>query len=619
MHLPRLPPLAGWVGGPYSDSETVTARLRAAIQSSLPGTTNPTAPVLATPAWTCAAPCVALQDGRVAAIRGKPVWRTTDLTITKAADDARAVLRAFRKHGPLFLEVLHGSFAVVVLDTTTRAVLLAVDRMGVERLTYCVRGAELMFATSAEVVARACGAEPRIRAQSLLSYLFFHMIPSPDTVFEGVHKIPPATAVSFRDGMLTARHYWQPDFIEPPRRGERFEVLKESLHRALTTAVTATQPDQRTGAFLSGGLDSSTVTGYLGKVTARSPRSFSIGFGFHQYDELRFARIANARFRCDPREYEVRPEDIVDQFALIAAEYDEPFGNASTLPTLCCARLARDSGVDHLLAGDGGDEIFAGNSRYADQVIFERYQRVPRVFRRGVLEPLLAATPAPLRIWPIRKARGYVAQANTPLPDRLESWNFLYRLGFDAVLHPEFAAAVDVSEPAAHMRSVYAASPSRSLLNRMLQYDWRLTLADNDLRKVGSMCDLAGVRVSYPMLHPDVIDVSLQVPPDLKMRGTHLRTFYKGAMADFLPQEIITKTKHGFGLPFGLWLQRSSRLAELIDANLASLRARRIVRPEFVDRLIQLHGKDDASYYGVMIWTLAMLEQWFREHRIAPA
>jgi asparagine synthase (glutamine-hydrolysing) len=444
------------------------------------------------------------------------------------------------------------------------------------------------------------------------------MIPSPDTVFEGVRKIPPATAMLLRGEVLSEYHYWQPDFLEPPQQVESFAALKESLHDALAAGISAARPDERTGAFLSGGLDSSTVTGYLGKVTSRPPKTFSIGFGIDDYDELRYARIANAHFRCDPHEYEVRPEDIVDQFAAIAAEYDEPFGNASALPTLCCARLARNNGVDQLLAGDGGDELFAGNKRYAEQLIFERYQRVPRALRCGVVEPVLRATPAALRVWLARKALNYIAQANVPLPDRLESWNFLYRLGLDTVLHPDFAAAVDPSGPATSMRRVYAASPSRSLVNRMLHYDWRFTLADNDLRKVGSMCELAGIRVSYPMLHPDVIDVALRVSPRQKMRGTQLRTFYKRAMADFLPAEIIAKTKHGFGLPFGIWLQRSSRLAELINDNLASLRARRIIRPEYLDRLIQLHGQDDASYYGVMIWTLAMLEQWFREHRIAP-
>jgi asparagine synthase (glutamine-hydrolysing) len=152
----------------------------------------------------------------------------------------------------------------------------------------------------------------------------------------------------------------------------------------------------------------------------------------------------------------------------------------------------------------------------------------------------------------------------------------------------------------------------------MLYYDWQLTLADNDLRKVETMSALAGVRVTYPMLHPDVVELSTRIPPQLKMPGTRLRHFYKRAMAGYLPDEIIDKKKHGFGLPFGLWLQESPALREQIHDNLSSLRSRRIVRPQFIDRLLNLHGQDDARYHGVFIWVLAMLEQWLVEHDIAP-
>ena len=583
------------------------------------GGLEPTAPASAEVPWSCAGASIAQRQGVVATIRGQPLWRSDDARITGAGDDALAVLEAYEVHGDSFLSLLHGSFALAVLDTRKGRALLAVDRMGVERLCYALQGPRLVFGTSAEAVARASGA-PRVRLQSLLSYLFFHMVPSVHTIFEGVRKLPPATALTFRIGaQLTESIYWHPQFVETAPRVTDLSELRHELHRALFAAVGAARPDERSGAFLSGGLDSSTVAAYLGKVTGRRARTFSIGFGLDQYDELRYARIANAHFNCDAREYQAGPTDIVAHFAAIAGAYDEPFGNASALPTLCCARLAHDNGVDHLLAGDGGDELFAGNKRYAEQQIFERYQYIPRWFRRALLEPLLSGLPPMLRVGLLRKARNYVAQANTPLPDRLETWNFLHRLGFDAVLHPDFAAAIDASEPVLHMRAVYGSSGARSRVNRMLAYDWRLTLADNDLRKVGAMCELGGVRVSYPMLHPDVIDLSLKVPPQLKMRGMELRTFYKQAMADFLPSEILTKTKHGFGLPFGLWLQRSPPLAALINDNLAGLRSRRIVRPEFIDRLMQLHGEDDASYYGVMIWTLAMLEQWFRVHRLAPS
>jgi asparagine synthase (glutamine-hydrolysing) len=568
------------------------------------------------PGWRLVGPSIAEEGHLTAIIRGAPIWLTSEPAIRDERDAGRAVLAAYRQLGQKFLDVLHGSFAVVVFDRRQQLALLAVDRMGIERLTYARRDNGLFFGTSAEAVARSPGGSTQLNRNALLSYLFFHMIPAPDTVFAGVRKVPRATVIVCSEQGVSESLYWQPKFAEPG--GESFEPLKDALHSALRQGVVAAAPNAATGAFLSGGLDSSSVAGYLAKAGVTPAKTFSMGFGIDQYDELRFARLANQRFGCQPHEYQVQPDDITDLFPAIARAYDEPFGNSSALPTYCCARFARQNGMDHLLAGDGGDEIFAGNKRYSEQLIFEHYQRVPRLLRSGLLEPLLGAVPAALAVGPIRKGQSYIRQANIPLPDRLENWNFLPRLGFETILHPDFARSVDREGPFRHMRAVYAAAPAQSHVNRMMYYDWSFTLADNDLRKVGTMCELAGIRVSYPMLHPDVVDVSVRVPPDLKMAGRELRTFYKRAMADFLPAEIINKTKHGFGLPFGLWLQQSPRLAELINGNLQGLRARGIVNPDFIDRLRTLHGQEDASYYGVLIWTFAMLEQWFQEHGLAP-
>ena len=175
--------------------------------------------------------------------------------------------------------------------------------------------------------------------------------------------------------MSELERHWTPVFN--CRGGESFPTLKTDLHSSLRTAVASCNPDRATGAFLSGGLDSSTVAGVLSDVRGAPARTFTIGFGYPDYDELPFARIANARFGCEGHEYVIRGEDIAGTFHQIARAYDEPFGNSSALPAYHCALMARDAGIDHLLAGDGGDELFAGNSRYAEQQVFEWYHRVP--------------------------------------------------------------------------------------------------------------------------------------------------------------------------------------------------------------------------------------------------
>ena len=527
----------------------------------------------------------------------------------EAADE---ILDAYCSSVNGFLSALSGRFSLAVIDDARNRVVVAVDPMGIERMAYAYAGDTFVFGSSAATVARFPGHDLRLDHQSLFDYLVLHMVPAPGTIFEGVRKLRPGYCAVLERGEVRERRYWDARFTSERTADE--QALQRELRDSLRTAVRDSAPSASTGAFLSGGLDSSSVSGVLNEVGPSPAQTFSIGFGFPEYDELSYARIANARFGCQGHEYVVTGEDIADGFPRIARAYDEPFGNSSALPVYYCARFAREHGVDHLLAGDGGDELFAGNSRYAEQEVYERYQRTPALLRAAMLEPAVRCWPPKLSPWLVRKARGYIEKANIPLPARLETWNFLLRTGTAEVLHPDFRSVADERGTFRKMQELWDSAPASNSLQRQLYYDWQYTLADNDLRKVETMSELAGVRVSYPMLHPDVVDMSMRVPANVLMPGTKLRDFYKRAMAGFLPDEIIHKKKHGFGLPFGLWLQQTPRLRDQIDGNLADLRARRIIRPDFIDRLLHLHGQEDARYYGVFIWVLAMLEQWLREH-----
>jgi len=543
---------------------------------------------------------VALQGGPVY-LDGKPV-----------ATPAPAIAAAYQSRGVAFLSRLTGRFALAVADRAAGRVLLALDRMGMERLTYARLDNGLVFSSSAEAVSRYPGVAAPLRLQSIFDYLLLHMIPAPHTVYRGVSKLRPGTVAVLENGTLRVERYWQPRFAT--NGAANFEDLRQELHESLKAAVADCEPGETSGAFLSGGLDSSTVVGVLSRVALRPPRTFSIGFGVQEFNEIEYARIASRRFNAVAHEYDVTADDVVDAFERIAAAYDEPFGNSSAIPTYYCARIAAQHGITHMLAGDGGDELFAGNERYARQKIFEAYWRLPQGLRKGLIQPMVSVIDPESRIMPARKLRSYVDQASIPMPERLESWNYMYRIDLGGMLEPAFRAAIDTRAPLATMAEVYAQAPSNQLVHRMLFYDWHYTLSDNDLRKVGTMCELAGVRVSYPMLDPRVIDLSLRVPLNLMARGLQLRTFYKRAMQGFLPDEILNKKKHGFGLPFGVWLKTHPRLRDLIYALLNGLKGRGIVRPEFLDDLVKQHQDGHPGYYGYAIWDLAMLEAWLEAH-----
>jgi asparagine synthase (glutamine-hydrolysing) len=558
-------------------------------------------------------PGVAVDGDVTVAIEGSPIldWSAPELRPPAAA---RAIIDTYRKHGARFLEHVHGGFALALIDGASRTTFIAVDRMGIERMAYAASSRGIVFSSSARAVAESELVSGRLQPQALFDYLMLHIVPSPASVYDGVAKLRAGTFARFEAGRVTIERYWQPQFVEAQPVPE--DELAAEIKQGVRAGVAACSPGAHSGAFLSGGLDSSSVAGMLCAVLERAAPTFSIGFGVDAFNEIEYARLANRRFGATAHEYEVTPEDVVSAFPRIAAAYDEPFGNSSAVPTYFCARLARDHGVPHLLAGDGGDEIFGGNERYARQKVFEIYHSIPRLLRTGLIEPLTRPIPPESRLTPLRKLRSYVDQARIPMPERLETWNFMYRADLGEMLEPEFRASIDPRSAFRGMAEVYSSSACKSLTNKMLFYDWQYTLADNDLRKVGAMCALAGVRVSYPMLHPRLIDVSLRIPPALKVQGLNLRALYKRAMADFLPKEIITKTKHGFGLPFGQWLKTHAKLGELIYSYLTDLKQRRIVRGAFLDKLIDDHRTGHPSYFGYAIWDFAMLEAWFQARSV---
>ena len=510
-----------------------------------------------------------------------------------------------------------GDFAVGLDDGKGR-VFLAVDRFAIRALCYRLIDGHLHFAERADTLA-ALPPAADIDPQAIFDYLYFHVVPSPRTIFTGVQRLPAGHCAWFEAGQLTVTPYWAPRFSEP--RSAQFEPLAAEFRLLVQNAVAAQLDGGKAACFLSGGTDSSTVAGMIGAATGSPAATYSIGFEAEGYDEMAFARIAAKRFGCEHHEYYVTPDDLVRSIPAVAAHFDQPFGNSSVLPAFYCAQMARADGVTRLLAGDGGDELFGGNSRYAKQRIFGWYDHVPAWLRKGLLEPALERTP--LGSLPLAsKGKSYVEQAKVPLPDRMQMYNMLLRLGPEQVFCADFLAQVNQDEPLQQQRAVWDQGQQQgqtgaSALNRMLAYDWRFTLAEADLPKVCGSAALAGVGVGFPFLDPRLVDFSLRLPTDYKLKGLKLRWFFKEALRGFLPDEILSKKKQGFGLPFGVWANRHAGLKRLASDSLHSFAARGIVRPEFITTLLEAHLPTHPGYYGEMVWILMMLEQWLQSFGMA--
>ena len=545
-----------------------------------------------------------------ALIAGEHHFVDRDLAAIAIRDGAKAAwLAAFERYGDAAPNQVQGSFAVAVCDSRQR-IFLAVDRFSIKTMCYRVDSNAIAAHERADALADN---DTPIDPQAIFDYLYYHVIPAPRTLFKGVKRLPAAHCALFDQGRLSIAPWWKPVFRET--QSESLEVLQDEFRTLLRRAI-ASQLDRapNIGCFLSGGTDSSTIAGILGEVTGRPANTFSIGFDAEGYDEMEYARITARHFKTNHHEYYVTPDDLVAAVPLVAAAYDQPFGNSSVVPAYYCARMARDAHIDRILGGDGGDELFGGNSRYAKQTLFGYYERLPKYIRASLLEPILAGSTVFGRLPIIRKAASYVEQARVPMPDRLQMYNLLDRLGLSEVLTPEFLADVDVTAPQRLQREIYASSSATSLINRMLQYDWRYTLADNDLPKVEGATALAGIPVGFPFLDDALVDFSLRLAPRLKLKGLQLRWFFKEALRGFLPDQVLSKKKHGFGLPFGVWVNKHADLKALALDSVHTLGQRGIVRPDFLDRLMKTHLSQHPGYFGEMVWILMMLEQWFRTH-----
>ncbi|WIT11337.1 asparagine synthase C-terminal domain-containing protein [Paucibacter sediminis] len=546
---------------------------------------------------------------RPALFLGQPRFDTADMRrLAAERGPASAWMHLLQQAPQQALARVGGDFALAT-DLPSGESVMAVDRFAIHTLCYRVVNGQLRWAMDAKQLADA---DTPLDPQAIFDYLYFHCIPSPRTIYRGIYRVPPGHLAIFRQGQLTLQPYWRAAFEE--RAPTSLAVHKAQFMELLSEAVRQQLDGSQAACFLSGGTDSSSVAGMLARHAGKDTLAYSIGFDAEGYDEMAYAKLAAQHFGVQHRAYYVTPADLVEGIPEMARHLDQPFGNSSVLPAYYCAKLAKAEGVSKLLAGDGGDELYGGNARYATQRLFGFYGRVPGAMRRWLIEPMVGnAVLAQVPL--IRKGGSYVRQAKQPMPDRLQNYNLIMRVGPEQVLTPGLLQQLDTSLPLAHQRQAWeSAQAPCSELNRELAFDWRYTLGESDLPKVRAATALAGLNVGFPMLDQALLDFSLHLPSDYKLRGNKLRWFFKEALKDFLPHEIISKRKQGFGLPFGVWTTRDPALQKLARRSLEALVQRGLVRGDYVHTLLDEQLPAYPGYYGEMVWILMMLEQWLEHH-----
>ena len=542
--------------------------------------------------------------------------KSVELNRNECSDPGQLLWILYKKYGLDFLDKLRGAFGFALWDGQNSQLLVATDPYGIRPVVYSHKSWRLIAASRIKHILLATDISREIDPEAIYHYLFFQAICSPVSIYKDIRKLEPGKALFFEnDSLKEFTHYdihYKPDRLSDESHWIRTIPLE--IEKAVNVYVPLSTPE-KTGCFLSGGTDSSSVVGYYRKLTGRPAKTFSIGFNEAKYNELDYAHIAARRFGTEQNDYYVTPLDVLDLIDALPRIYDEPFGNASVVPAYYCARMARESGVGVLLGGDGGDEIFGGNERYVTNLVFERYFLLPQALRTLLFEPLLAKLPA---LGPLYKASRYVRRANIPNPDRFFSYNLLAETDPAEIFQPEYLAQLDTNCFINLARSHYDQAAPAHDTDRLLYIDMKFTITDNDLRKVTQMVEAAGVRVRYPLLDRDLVDFTATIPPTLKVKWGKNRYIFKQAMEGFLPHEIIKKVKHGMGLPIAPWFKTDSRLSALLNDTLFSgvPRITEYVRPEFVDEMKSAFETDSTSYYGDNLWVLLILELWLREENL---
>jgi asparagine synthase (glutamine-hydrolysing) len=527
----------------------------------------------------------------------------------KTGSDSEVLLHLYHAEGDDFVLRLNGMFDFALWDVRRRRLLIGRDRIGVKPLYVMQDSQRLAFATEAKALLALPGASTELNRSAVASYLHLGYVAAPNCIFKGIRKLPPATLLAVENGQVREWRYWRlPDRIDKGLSEHdwiaRVRVqLEDSVRMQMVSDVPI-------GAFLSGGVDSSAVVGFMAKHSDQPIRTYAIGFSGGEaealYNELPYARRVAELFGTQHREIVVRP-DVVSLLPKLMWHMDEPLSDTAFITTFLVSEFARQD-VKVILSGVGGDELFGGYRRYLGEHYAQQYHRLPGWLRRSALV-IAAKLPADRHsglLNNLRLAKGFLSSADMSSDDRYRS--YLQVLDRDTVtsllLEPE-ATHVDP------LNIAFAGAGSQDPLNRMFSVDAETQLPDDLLMLTDKMSMAVSLECRVPLLDHQLVELAASMPAAIKVRGGRLKHVLKESLSDLLPDDILNRKKRGFGTPMGAWLKKE--LAPLLRRTLAPevIEARGLFRQSVVDRLVADHESNRIDGTDSLL-ALMNLEIWSR-------
>jgi asparagine synthase (glutamine-hydrolysing) len=521
--------------------------------------------------------------------------------------DSEVIVHAYEAYGANCLTHFNGMFAFAIWDTARRRLFLARDRLGVKPLYYWTQGSQLVFASELSALLCHPCVPQDLDYQALDQFLTVEYIPAPRTILQDVCKLLPGHWLQFDAQGTKMERYW--DVPIQPFAGSHADAvdnLKELLADAVRLRLVSDVP---LGAFLSGGIDSSTVVALMSQATDEPVRTFTIGFGEESYNETPYARLVATQFGTRHHE-EILEPDIADLALQLVNHLDEPLADFSIFPTYLVSRVASDQ-VKVVLSGDGGDELFGGYDTYVAQHADHYYRRLPSLLRHKLFPAVLDLVP-PQRTKKglINKAKRFVEGGAMPPAWQHTRWmSFLSATDKAALYQHDLAHRLNGHAGLAFVEPYFEQSAARDFLAQQQYVDVKTYLADNILTKVDRMSMAASIEAREPLLDYRLVEFALNLPPQWKMQNGQTKLILREAMQGRIPDAVLNKPKQGFSIPLKNWLRGPLR-SFLTDTLSAGTVARRgYFQPETVTRWVDEHlsGKANHSH---RLWALAVLELW---------
>jgi len=525
--------------------------------------------------------------------------------------DTETIIHSYEDFGEGCLEQLNGAFSFAIWDQHENKLMLARDRLGIKPVYYCCLKDKFLFASELKSIIQHPEVKRTVNPAAIDQYLSYQYIPYPQTIYQGISKLPPGYYLTLKQGQLQLQQYWNVSFQKQvfKKESECINRLGELVEDAVEMRLISDVPF---GSFLSGGIDSTVVTGIMSKLLPSPVKTFSMGFAASSFNELKYAQIASQTFSTQHYEFKVQPPDVVELLPRLIWHLDEPFADSSAIPTYMVSSLARKY-VTMVLSGDGVDETFAGYHRYLAQKLMHIYNFIPANFREKVLNKFIDGLPETTRINDLaRRLKRLTLHSTLPPAER-----YIHTLLiFDPALKEElytskFHQQLAKEDSINLFREEFLSCKASEVISKAQYLDTKYYLPEDILTKVDRMSMANSLEARVPMLDYRIVEFMASVPASLKIKGWWTKYLFKKTFKGSLPPSIYHRGKHGFGVPIGGWFK--TNLKDFTSDILLEERTlqRGYFKKESVGKLLAEHqqGRYDHSH---RIWALLMLELWHR-------